>query len=40
MPNGFLRRFGIKEKTTLSDKILKEDIDTYYKKYNFKVKLR
>lgn len=40
MPNGFLRRFGIKEKSTLSDKILKEEIDTYYTKYNFKIKLR
>lgn len=40
MPNGFLRRFGVKEKTTLSDKFLKDEIDTYYKKYSLKNKLR
>lgn len=34
MPLGFLSRFDIKEKTTLSDEELKEAIDAYYKKYN------
>ncbi|DAB29481.1 MAG TPA: hypothetical protein CFH84_09230 [Sulfurimonas sp. UBA12504] len=40
MPNGFLRRFGVKEKSTLSDKVLKDEIDGYYKNYSLKNKLR
>lgn len=34
MPFGFISRFGIKEKSTLSDEILKKSISEYYEKYN------
>jgi hypothetical protein len=40
MPNGFLRRFGVKEKTTLSDKELKNSIEIYYQMYSLKYKLK
>lgn len=33
---GFLSKFGIKEKSKLDDKELKESIRSYYIKYNFK----
>ena len=36
MPFGFLRRFGIKEETTLDDIELKKAINGYYKQYNLK----
>ncbi|PHS57014.1 MAG: hypothetical protein COB17_07285 [Sulfurimonas sp.] len=39
LPFGYLRRFGIKKKTTLSDKNLKNMIDTYYEQYNRKKKI-
>ena len=34
MPFGFISRFGIKEKSNLSDEVLKKSIEQYYKKYN------
>lgn len=34
MPSGFISRFGIKEKSNLSDEVLKKSIEQYYKKYN------
>jgi len=39
LPYGFLKRFGIKEKSTLDDKLLKEMIDIYYEKHNMKSKI-
>jgi hypothetical protein len=36
MPRGFLNRFGIKQKSKLSEKELKNAIDIYYTKYNIK----
>ncbi|MFA6684956.1 MAG: hypothetical protein WCS26_06815 [Arcobacteraceae bacterium] len=36
MPRGFLDRFGVKEKTNLDEKFLREAIDEYYVKYNIK----
>lgn len=36
MPQGFLRRWKVKEKTDLDDKILKKSIDIYYERYNLK----
>ncbi len=40
MPMGFLNRFGIKEKSDLSNKDLKEAIDTYYKNFAPKYRLK
>ncbi|MDX9742924.1 MAG: hypothetical protein RBT59_03830 [Arcobacteraceae bacterium] len=40
MPNGFLRRFGVKEKSTLSDKELKSTVEIYYQMYAPKYKLK
>jgi len=40
MSDLFIDRFGIKEKTTLSDKELDEAIDIYWKLYNVRNKLR
>lgn len=34
MPLGFLSRFNIKEKSTLSDEELKKSIDIYYERFN------
>jgi hypothetical protein len=34
MPFGFINRWGVKEKSDLDDKRLKEAINLYYKKYN------
>lgn len=34
MPSGFISRFGIKEKSNLSDEILEKSIQQYYEKYN------
>ena len=39
LPFGYLKRFGIKEKSTLDDKVLREMIDIYYEKYNMKSKI-
>ncbi len=39
LPFGYLRRFGIKEKSSLSDKDLIDMIDIYYDKYNIKSKI-
>ncbi|MCW8895805.1 MAG: hypothetical protein OQK48_04235 [Sulfurimonas sp.] len=39
LPVGYLNRFGIKEKTSLDDKLLKEMIDVYYDKFNMNSKL-
>ncbi len=39
MPMGFLNRFGVKEKSTLSDKELQEAIEIYYKNYAPKFQL-
>ncbi len=36
MPNGFIMRWGLKEKTTLSDEKIIEALDVYYKKFNLK----
>jgi uncharacterized membrane protein len=36
MPMGFLNRFGIKEKSNLSEQELNEAIDIYYKKFNLR----
>lgn len=36
MPLGFLSRWGVKEKTALSDKELKFAIDRYFDEYNLK----
>ncbi len=40
MPMGFLNRFGIKEKSTLTDKELKNAIDIYFKTYAPKYRLK
>jgi len=40
MPQGFLNRFGIKKPSQLSDSELKNSIDEYYRKYNFKDRIR
>lgn len=40
MPMGFLNRFGIKEKSTLSDKELQTAIDSYFKIYAPKYRLK
>ena len=39
LPIGYINRFGIKEKTELDDKTLKNMIDIYYEKYNLKSKI-
>ena len=39
LPVGYLNRFGIKEKTTIDDKLLREMIDIYYDKFNMHSKL-
>lgn len=39
LPFGYLRRFGIKEKTNLADKDLKDMINIYYNKYNIKSRI-
>lgn len=36
MPFNFIRRWGLKSKSTLSDKELQNAIDIYYQKYNMK----
>jgi hypothetical protein len=40
MPFNFIRRWGLKEQSTLSDKELQNAIDIYYQKYNMKQYLR
>jgi hypothetical protein len=40
MPMGFLNRFGIKEKSLLSNKELKKSIEQYYNIYNIKQKIQ
>jgi Ca2+-binding EF-hand superfamily protein len=40
MPQGFLNRFGVKEKSTLSENELKNAVDVYYKMYAPKYKLK
>jgi len=39
LPLGYINRFGIKEKTKLDNKILKDMIDIYYKQFNLKSKI-
>lgn len=39
LPIGYINRFGIKEKTELNDKTLKDMIDRYYKQFNLKSKI-
>ncbi|MGD9624908.1 MAG: hypothetical protein AB7U51_09635 [Arcobacter sp.] len=36
MPRGFTMRWGLKEKTTLSDDELMEALDIYYERFNLK----
>ncbi len=36
LPYGYLKRFGIKKKSLLSDEELEKMIDVYYEKYNMK----
>lgn len=40
MPTGFINRWGIKEKSTLSDTELLNAIDRYYEIYNIKQKIK
>jgi len=40
LPEGLLNRFGVKDKTTLSDKELKKAIDAYWEEYKVFGKLR
>ncbi len=40
MPEAFIERFGIKEKTKLTDKELKEALDIYWEKYKVFGKLQ
>jgi hypothetical protein len=40
MPEAFIDRFGIKDKTQLSDKELKEALDIYWEKYKVFGKLQ
>lgn len=40
MPEAFINRFGIKEKTKLSDEKLKEALDIYWEKYKVFGKLK
>ncbi|MFZ9659924.1 MAG: hypothetical protein ACO29X_05170 [Arcobacteraceae bacterium] len=40
MPSGFLKRFGVKEKSNLNDIALKKAIDIYYDTYNIKKKIK
>ena len=39
LPFGYLNRFGIKEKSQLDDKVLRDMINIYYEKYNMKSKI-
>ncbi|WP_121626369.1 hypothetical protein [Poseidonibacter antarcticus] len=40
MPEAFIKRFGIKKKTTLSDKKLYKALDIYWEKYKIFGKLK
>lgn len=40
MPDAFIKRFGVKEKTKLSDEELKKAINTYWDKYKVFNKLK
>ena len=40
MPEAFIKRFGIKKKTRLDDKKLKEALDIYWEKYKIFGKLQ
>ncbi len=39
LPSEYIKRFGIKEKSTLDDETLKKMIDVYYKEFNLPSKL-
>ncbi|DAB28775.1 MAG: hypothetical protein A2513_08330 [Sulfurimonas sp. RIFOXYD12_FULL_33_39] len=39
LPSEYIKKFGIKEKSELEDKILKEMLDIYYDRFNLKSKL-
>ncbi len=39
LPFEYINRFGVKEKTTLDDKTLREMIDIYYDKFNLHSKI-
>ncbi|MDX9813880.1 MAG: hypothetical protein WC144_01295 [Sulfurimonas sp.] len=39
LPYEYIKRFGIKEKSTLSDSELNSMIDIYYEKYNIQAKI-
>ena len=39
LPFGYINRFGIKDKTDLSDHDLKKMINVYYERYNIKSKI-
>ena len=40
MPEAFIKRFGVKKKSKLSDKELQESLDTYWEKYKVFGKLK
>ena len=40
MPDAFINRFGIKDKTKLNDEKLKEALDIYWEKYKVFGKLK
>ena len=40
MPEAFIRRFGVKQPTTLTQKQLEEALDTYWEKYKIFGKLK
>jgi hypothetical protein len=40
MPFGFIRRFGVKPKLDIDDEVLKKAIDIYYKKFDFKNRIK
>lgn len=40
MPRGFLARFGVKNRSTLDDAILKKSIDQFYDIYNLKKRIK
>ena len=39
LPFGYLKKFGVKEKSKLEEKVLREMIDIYYEKHNIKSKI-
>lgn len=40
LPEGLINRFGVKEKTTLSDEVLQKAIEEYWEKYKVFNKLK